>query len=204
MNPFEGTPLRGRHPDWQELYARVPAERLPWHSAALDPDLEGELERRALRSGRFLDVGTGAGHQAVALARRGFTVTGTDLSPAAITQAEALEGSVQFVVDDVRDTALREIFDFAFDRGLLHVLEESERQRFAETMAALLRPGGLLFLKCFSDEEREAPVGPTRFARRDLTFVFEPAFAVLSCERTIFHGPLPHKPRAWFAVLERR
>jgi 2-polyprenyl-3-methyl-5-hydroxy-6-metoxy-1,4-benzoquinol methylase len=74
-----------------------------------------------LRSGIALDLGTGPGTQAIHLARRGFAVTATDISEAAIrlasekAQNEGLE--ITWEQDDILDTRLDRQFDFIFDRG---------------------------------------------------------------------------------------
>ena len=50
----------------------------------LDDELENALDELGLRGGNALDLSTGPGAQAIQLARRGFTVTATDISQAAI------------------------------------------------------------------------------------------------------------------------
>jgi chemotaxis methyl-accepting protein methylase len=76
----------------------------------------------------FLQV---ADTQALHLARRGFTVTATDISEAAIrlaiekAQKEGFE--ITWEQDDILDTQLDRQFDFIFDRGLFHVLAPERR-----------------------------------------------------------------------------
>ncbi len=202
---FGATPMCGRHPDWHRLYELVPPERLPWHCPDLDPDLARELERVGLRRGHFLDIGAGSGHQAAALARRGFTVTGTDVSEAALAQARQVAADVAFVADDITATALVGPFDYAFDRGCLHVLSRIDRPLFAKAAAALVRPGGLLFLKCVSaEDDGPAAIGPERFTGGELAELFGGAFRLIRCMPTIFQGPLARQPKALFAVFQRR
>lgn len=74
-------------PDWDELYRTGEIEKLPWYWPSIDPDLDAALTNHAIVSGKALDIGTGPGTQAIALARRGFDVTATDVSPAALEYA---------------------------------------------------------------------------------------------------------------------
>jgi SAM-dependent methyltransferase len=74
-------------PNWEELYKQDTIGKLPWYWPTLDPDLEAALRGHGLAAGRVLDQGTGPGTQAIALAERGFVVTVTDASPAALAYA---------------------------------------------------------------------------------------------------------------------
>jgi methylase of polypeptide subunit release factors len=49
---------------------------MPWYNEKLDSDLEEELHRRKITNGKFLDLGTGPGTQAIWLAKKGFKVIG--------------------------------------------------------------------------------------------------------------------------------
>src|SRR6185503_11458431 len=96
------------------------------------------LARHGVASGRALDQGTGPGTQAIALAERGFTVTATDVSPAALAyaarKAKARGVEVRFVEDDVLATRLTETFDLVFDRGCFHVIDPEKRAGYVESM----------------------------------------------------------------------
>ena len=93
-------------------------EKLPWYYEALDNDLEEEIRILGVRDGRFLDIGTGPGTQAIQLSKFGFSVTGTDISESAIKRARQLSNKVNFVVDNILETQLNEeAFNFIFDRG---------------------------------------------------------------------------------------
>jgi methylase of polypeptide subunit release factors len=104
-------------PDWETLYRQQPGETLPWYYADLDPDLEAALREHGLAGGRLLDLGTGPGTQAIALAARGFEVTGSDLSATAVARATALARArgvqVSFVEDDVLASRLTGRFDLS-------------------------------------------------------------------------------------------
>lgn len=75
-------------PDWEKLYQQQQVESMPWYNPILDTDLEQALKKLKLERGTILDIGTGPGTQAIALAQRGFRVTATDISETAIAKAK--------------------------------------------------------------------------------------------------------------------
>jgi len=194
-------------PDWHELYRQQPATQLPWYYPELDPDLDRALSKQQLTQGRALDLGTGPGTQAFALARRGFSVTGSDLSAEAcsLANAEAARQGlhIDFVQDDVLASKLQGPFDFVLDRGCFHVLEPSARVGYVETLARLLDARGVLFLKCFS-EQQPGEAGPYRLSPADIEATFAPRLAVDTIERTIYQGTLAEPPKALFCTLRRQ
>jgi 2-polyprenyl-3-methyl-5-hydroxy-6-metoxy-1,4-benzoquinol methylase len=181
----------------------MPVEEMPWYCKELDPNLAAELKARGITQGTFLDIGTGPGTQAIALAQRGFTVTGTDLSAAAIQHAQGLKSPVTFVTDDIVHTQLRGPFNCVFDRGCFHVLDPKDRATYVRTVKSLLAPDGILFLKCFSLRETIIVDGPYRFTPDDLHAIFEPTFKIESIVDSEFRGTLTPNPRALFAVMQK-
>jgi 2-polyprenyl-3-methyl-5-hydroxy-6-metoxy-1,4-benzoquinol methylase len=92
-----------RFPDWDTLY-KQDVSTMPWYNKKLDFDLEQEIKKRKITKGRFLDIGTGPGTQAIQLAKIGFIVTGTDLSYNAIQKAQRLDATINFLVDDILES----------------------------------------------------------------------------------------------------
>ncbi|HEU4410728.1 MAG TPA: class I SAM-dependent methyltransferase [Polyangiaceae bacterium] len=193
-------------PAWEKLYQERAGETMPWYYAALDPDLDRALSAFGPRGGSALDLGTGPGTQAIALAERGFAVTATDVSAAAVEQAraraEARGLAVQFRQDDVLDSRLEGSFDFVLDRGCFHVIVPERRAAYVDAVRQLVAPGGFLFLKCFSAKQ-PGGLGPFRFAPEDIERIFGAAFAVRAIEETVYQGTLNPEPRALFCVLQR-
>lgn len=194
-------------PSWEDLYKAQSVTTMPWYFAALDPDLLQALRAHGVAKGRVLDVGTGPGTQAMALAELGFDVVGTDISPTAVNQAAQLAKdrglTVSFVQDDVLDSKVQGPFDIVVDRGCFHVLEPGLRPHYVKAIASLLGPAGLLVLKCFSDEQ-PGNQGPYRFRPEDIRQTFGTGLDVLSIDRTEYQGTLTPQPKALCCVMRKK
>lgn len=115
------------------------------------------LDEGRVAPGVAIDLGCGAARNALALARRGFTVTGVDASPTALAWARervsasglavALhEGSVLDLVPPPGGA------DFVYDSGCFHHIAPHLRQAYVRQVQRLLRPGGRFGLVCFRPE----------------------------------------------------
>ena len=193
-------------PRWEDLYREQEMESLPWFNPELDEDLEKALDELGLRSGSALDLGSGPGTQAIHLARRGFAVTATDISEAAIhlarekAQKQGLE--ITWKQDDILDTRLDRQFDLIFDRGCFHVLAPERRGDYVRIVSGLLKTDGYLFLKCFS-RLQPGEEGPYRFTPEQIREIFGSRLSVLSIIETVYQGTLDPLPRALFCTMRR-
>ena len=162
-----------------------------------------------------LDPGCGTGEHALFLAGRGHRVIGIDFVEEAIRRARAKAAdrglAVQFLVKDA--TALGgwgERFASVIDWGLFHVFSDDDRRRYVQELARVLKPGGRLFLMCFSDEE-PGTEGPRRVSLDELCAAFATGWEVESIEpaRCEIHPEFTEVkfseggPKMWFAVVRR-
>ena len=193
-------------PHWEELYQEQEIESMPWFNPELDEDLENALDEIGLQRGSALDLGTGPGTQAMELARRGFTVTATDISEAAISlaseKAQKQRLEITWKQDDILDTRLDRQFDLIFDRGCFHVLAPERREDYVRIVSGLLKTGGYLFLKCFS-RLQPGEQGPYRFTPEQIREIFGSRLSVLSIKETVYQGTLDPLPRALFCAMRR-
>jgi SAM-dependent methyltransferase len=195
-------------PDWETLYKSQRVETMPWYNENFDSDLEKELDERKIIGNshhKFLDLGTGPATQAIWLVKRGFNVTGSDLSEAAINRARqiyAKEKNVNFIVDDILHSKLKgNEFDYIFDRGCFHVLLPADRQKYISKIKQILKErNGILFLKCFSDKEPRQE-GPYKFSPDGIRDLFNKSFRIDSIKETVYQGTLDPFPRALFVVM---
>lgn len=193
--------------DWDEHYREKEIEEMPWYYAEMDPDLSAVLKSLKIEKGRALDLGTGPGTQAIALAESGFEVTATDISGTAVKDASkraAEKGlDINFIEDDILETRLDGEFDLIFDRGCFHTLQPDRRRDYVRIVHGLIRPGGYLFLKVMSHMEKLLEGGPYRFTPGDIHELFTPNFEVDSIDETVFHGTLNPEPLALFCILKK-
>jgi cyclopropane fatty-acyl-phospholipid synthase-like methyltransferase len=105
---------------------------------------------------------------------------------------------------------LPEVFDSVIDSGLFHVFSDEDRRRYVEGLASVLRPGGRLFLLCFSDEE-PGTQGPRRVSKKELHDAFAQGWVIESIEQSRYEVRPDLKdlafseggPKAWLAVMRR-
>jgi len=117
------------------------------------PFIERQLEQAGVR--RVLDAACGTGQHAIALAKRGYEMMGADLSEGMIAQARqnaAAEGvDVSFVEAGFGQlaSATKGAFDAVLCLGnsLPHVLTGEGLAMTLRDWAAVLRPGGMLFIQ---------------------------------------------------------
>ncbi|MDB6087935.1 MAG: SAM-dependent methyltransferase [Gammaproteobacteria bacterium] len=105
------------------------------------------------RGTRVLDVGCGVGRWSRLLAARGALVTGVDLSPTMVAQAErraaiaGLAGQCRFEVQDLSELNVGGQFDRVLGVTVLqHILDAAALRRALVAMTAHLAPGGRMIL----------------------------------------------------------
>jgi SAM-dependent methyltransferase len=129
-----------------------------WMSGPFDDKVAGQralFERLGIQAdgaSRALDLGSGPGYQAIALAQLGFHVTALDTSPALLAELEARRGVLPVAtrVADIEqlDGAVPPGFDLAVCMGdtLTHLSAKDAVERLFRDVAQLVRPGGRLVL----------------------------------------------------------
>jgi len=102
---------------------------------------------------RILDVGCGTGRHAIELAKRGYTVTGIDLSECQLNKAKdkaaALNVQPAFMKMDAREISFENEFDVVLIlcEGAFSLMETDEMNfRILENVNMALRPGGKFIL----------------------------------------------------------
>lgn len=166
-------------------------------------------------TGSILDAGCGTGENALFFASRGHKVTGVDFLAEPIRRAKEKAQTrglpaTFLVMDALHLKDLPEVFDNVIDSGLLHVFSDDDRRRYVAGLASVLKPGGRLFLACFSDEE-PGEHGPRRISRRQIEESFADGWQIESIEPLRFEVRTDLKdivfseggPKAWFVKVKR-
>jgi SAM-dependent methyltransferase len=199
-----GPPLHPRRPeDFDALYAGTP----PWDIGRPQPAIQALAEAGALR-GRVLDAGCGTGEHALLAAALGLEAVGVDVAAAAVTAAKAKARDrglpARFLVGNALELAgLGERFDTVIDSGLYHVLDDHDRAAYVAGLAAVTRPGGRLYLLCFSDRQPGGS-GPRRVSQDELRSSFASGWRVASIEPATIAATVTDVPMlAWLATVVR-
>ena len=166
-------------------------------------------------TGSVLDSGCGSGENALFFASLGRKVTGIDFlaEPVQWAKRKADERGVTttfLVMDALALTELPEVFDNVIDSGLFHVFSDEDRRGYVGGLASVLKPGGRLFLLCFSDAE-PGDQGPRRVSRKEIEDAFADGWVVESIEPSRYEvRPDPNDilfsdggPKAWFVVVRK-
>lgn len=139
-------------PGYLALYDEYLAERTPVEMDQLEALL-------ALRPPlRILDLPCGQGRHAIELARRGYDVTGVDLSPFMLKVAEErarAEGvRVRWLAGDMREAIADERFDVVLNlfTSLGYFADEADDRRVVDAAASMLAPGGRFVLEVINGE----------------------------------------------------
>ena len=166
------------------------------------------LARSGLVAGSVLDAGCGTGENALLLAAQGHPVLGVDFAADAIERAAAKAADrglpVEFLVADALDlAALGRTFDTVLDVGLFHTFSDAERPRYAASLGAALRPGGRVFLLCWSDRNPFGR-GPRRISPGEIRETFSEGWWVEAVDPEWLETRLPDgRIHAWLARIAR-
>jgi SAM-dependent methyltransferase len=201
----------GSH-DWEAIYSS--GTDLPWDVKDPATELVEYFSKltEADKPKNVIEVGCGTGSNALWLAKNGCKVTVTEISPTAMESAKArakeANVSIDFRLVDICEGAPLPAGsqDFAFDRGVFHVIPAQLRAKFVQALATTVAAGGYwLSLAGSKDEQRENPeIGPPQLSAVELLEHIEPYFEVVELGRTKFILPGGPTHLAWKALYKRR
>jgi len=107
-----------------------------------------EFLEKNLPKGDILDSACGTGNYAIALAKKGFKVTGTDISEEMIALARKKEGKrgpdIVFRCEDMRNLRDEAVYDgiFCIGNSLVHLSSEEEILDYLKRVRKALKKGG--------------------------------------------------------------
>ena len=157
---------------WDEIYQDG---RAGWDLGRPAPVFQRLLEARRFKPGRLLVICAGRGHDARLFARHGFEVTAIDFSGEAVKAMRGLadpEALVEIHQADLFDlpASWEAGFDYVLEYTCFCAIDPQRREDYAERVARLLKPGGVLIALAFpvSSHSGGPPfaVSPADYVRR--------------------------------------
>jgi SAM-dependent methyltransferase len=189
---------------YRSLAAHYDRLRMDWYAGSLGPRLVELLRAHGVREGRVLDAGCGTGSLALLFDSCGYQVTGVDLSPALLAEAEAkkVDRPIEFACADITRLDRPERYEAIVSVGdvLNHLMTIEAWREAIRCFARHLKPEGVLFFDSLtarglaqidSYEIQDRPDGALIMG-----IVYEPA-ARRSTLKLTCYAPVPGT--TWFA-----
>lgn len=107
---------------------------------------------------RVLVPGAGYGRNSRALAEP-FEVEAIELSGEAIELAQSFDPKTRYIAGSVLDQREEGRYDAAYIYNVLHLFLEDDRKRFVDATMQQLKPGGIAYWTCFSDQDSRYGIG---------------------------------------------
>ena len=176
--------MRERTDAWPLMFDKIYASTTPNFSTTPNALLMAAVEGRT--PGRALDVAMGQGRNALGLARKGWTVTGFDVSAEglAVAKAQAAQAGVELTA--ILETDQR--FDYGADQwdliAVIYGPGSIADPAFVARLHRSLNPGGLVVVESFASEKSAARRRPVDIDPADLLRAFA-AFRILRFEDTM-------------------
>lgn len=145
---------------WERLYSEA-SNPLPWEVNYIPQEILIWPQYISSADARILDIGCGRGIHTLTLAKSGFSVTGIDISKAAINTAKRIAkesglGNAVFKVANIISYRPRRLFDFCFDYSVFHHIPEEVRNNYLISVYHALKAEALYGLVCYAENDEEA------------------------------------------------
>jgi len=168
---------------WDLAYSN---DFIPWHSDTPTKELVDLVESGRIKPCKVIDIGCGLATNSIYLAKKGFIVTGIDISAVAISRAKQrakMEGvSISFYnIDFTKTETVSKIgkFDLAIDIGCYHSLaSKNERERYFESLNKILNNGGKYLLWAFSSKDAWKG-GPPGIDENEIEIMYDKKFSII-------------------------
>jgi SAM-dependent methyltransferase len=137
---------------WDERYTN---ERMIWGAYPSKTVVKAEEYFAGNNGKKIIVPGCGYGRNTNFFDKKGYQVTGIDLSPMAINMAKSANPHVSYSTGSFLESNIPAgSYDGLYAFNVLHLFKAVERKGFIRKAFDTLKPGGIAFLTVFSDEER--------------------------------------------------
>ncbi len=140
---------------WNNFYDDT-CRKVPFFVNKPDENLVHYFEKEMIFPSKVLELGCGAGRNAIYLAKKGCSVVGVDLSKNALEWAKKRiseeDVNVELVCANIFDLDFQqESFDFIYDSGCFHHIAPHRRVSYIEIINRLLKQDGYFALCSFEE-----------------------------------------------------
>jgi len=158
----------------------------PWDIKTHDKNLEDILTEYNISKCKVLEIGCGTGNDINYLSKKGFDVTGMDISQTAIDIAKRNNQNAKFIVGDINEDLPNEKYDIIYDRGCLHGNPELISNIFNKLSNILNEKGKIIIISSNSNSEGNQYATPPKLDIKDLINHCDKDFKVLLIKEVIF------------------
>ncbi|WP_030006867.1 methyltransferase domain-containing protein [Picosynechococcus sp. NKBG042902] len=169
---------------WEEKYQTAQHR---WDLGQAAPPLQDFFAKTApLPQGEWGVLGCGQGHDAVFLAKQGFSVTGVDFAPAAIAAAKALSQehgvTLTLLEENIFDLkkSHKSHFDYLFEHTCFCAIAPEQRPDYVTLAATILKPGAKLYGIFYTHNKTGGP--PFGTTPQEVIQLFSPQFTILALD----------------------
>ena len=149
---------------WEGLFGFMfPPSRI----AAAEDEIDKLLKLIRLEGTRVLDIACGPGRHSVALAKRGYLVTGVDRSEYLLKKARTYAGEtaqqIEWIREDMRNFVRNNSFDLAISMftSFGYFQKEEENSAVLQNIFRSLKPGGICVMDMMGKERIARQYQPT-------------------------------------------
>ena len=179
----------------------------PWDSGRPNSELIRVVDEGGLPGRHLLELGCGTGTNAIALARRGYSVTAIDLVDVAVekarTKAETAGVRIDFRVGDLTKMDLGGPYESICDVGVYHGIRNRDLAGFLAAMERATRRG-TRWLTLAGNAREVHPDGPPVVTEEEVRRELGPLFQILQIRECRFDLRPDFQPLAWSILLARR
>ncbi|MDX8345832.1 class I SAM-dependent methyltransferase [Rossellomorea sp. YZS02] len=139
---------------WDEFYSDRD-KKVPIFKNTPDENLVSYLQKGIVKSGKVLDLGCGAGRNAIYLAENGFEVHAVDISKVSLDWAKERSDerglAITYFHENIFELNVQKgEYDFIYDSGCFHHLAPHRRITYIELLKRGLKENGHFGITCFA------------------------------------------------------
>ncbi len=143
--------------NWNDIYSSISnLKKLPWIRTNIPDWFKETINSNWIIPCKTLDVGCGNGYYSYYLSKKGFNITGIDISKDIIYLAKKnySHPNLIFKQKDIFSKKIsKEKYEFILDVGLFHNILPEKREKYSEILSSLLEKNGKVLLFCFDKRE---------------------------------------------------